>query len=423
MSSYSFSRKIALRYLWSRRGEAFITIISVIALLGIAIGVAVLIVSMAVMDGFEVALRDKAVGASHVHVYRYAGPIADWVEVRNEICAVPGVAAAAGFTEHQALISVSGQVRGVLLRGIEPGSPTAADLERSVEKSDFLNALFNPPALPVVRPDGEGEAELPGLLVGRELQRRLTLFNGQPVALLSSQVGSSPFGLIPRNRRFLVVGNYTGLASYEELVVYSSVEATQDFFRMAGAVSGIEVTVTDIDQSRVVAGRIQSVLQGRFGGGYLVRDWSERDNVWAALELERQVYFVVLLLIVVMASFSIVTTLIMIVLEKRRDIAVLRTLGASTKSVARIFVMQGAILGAIGTALGLLLGYLGAVLLREYGFELPENVFPTQTVPVLLKPVNFMVIGVAAFIISCISTIYPAWRASRLEPTEALRYE
>ena len=268
-----------------------------------------------------------------------------------------------------------------------------------------------------------------GVVVGRELARNLSLFRGETLSLLSPQVASSPFGLVPRFKRFAVTGIYrSGMAGYEESLAYVSLENAQKFFRTGDAVTGFDVQVHDVENAPQIASKIRDFLNngesGLRGGGFYAEDWKNRNSeLWEALKLEETVYFIVLLLLIVLASFTIISALIMIVIEKRKDIAVMRTLGATTSSVANIFRFQGAIIGALGTILGTIGGYGLAVALDKYGFQLPENVFPTTTVPVQMNFVNFLIVGLAAFLICCLSTIYPAWRASKLAPSEVLRYE
>lgn len=426
MSSLRFSRKIAMRYLWSKRSEAFITIITIIAVLGVAIGVIVLNMTMAIMSGFEDELRKKIVGNTHVQVLRVGGVIRDWREVSKKVLEVPDVKTVSPFTQHQALLSMGGRARGLIIRGVEKDSVAAEELAGYLEAGFDIETLFSSQKIDVFLSNGKKEvAELPALIIGRELAKTLSIFAGEPVSLLSPQVSSSPFGLVPRFKRFAVSGVYkSGMAGYEETLVYVGLETAQKFFRIGDTVTGLDVAVNNIDLAPETAQRINEALSTLPGGGYYTQDWKNRNKeLWEALQLEETVYFIVLLLLIVLASFTIISALIMIVIEKRKDIAVLRTLGATTSSVANIFRMQGAIIGAVGTVLGTVGGYLGAVLLREYGFQLPEGVFPTTTVPVRLEFFNFAVVAVSAFLICCVSTIYPAWRASRLSPSEVLRYE
>jgi len=424
LSSWRFSKKVAARYLWSRRMEAFITIITIISILGVTIGVMVLNMSMAVMSGFERELKDKIVSTnSHIVVRGLGGKINNWPELAKRIEALEGVESVAPFTQHQALLRTRDRSAGIIIRGIAPGTSAARQLARYMSRSEDEVPLFNPPE--VLPPGGgDGPVELPALVVGREMARAMGLFEGTAVSILAPQVSSSPFGLVPRFRRFVVAGIYnSGLVEYESGLGYVSLFEAQKFFDFGESVSGLEVRVKDFDRSPEITKRVMEALGGLSSGLY-AQDWTELNKpLWDALRLEKKVYFIVLLLIVIMASFSIITTLIMLVLEKRKDIAIMKTMGATAQAVALVFFLQGAIIGAIGTVLGLAAGYLGCVGLREYGFPLDERIFQMPVVPVRIEPLNFALVGISAFIICCLATIYPAWRASRLQPSEVLRYE
>lgn len=426
MGSLTFSKKIALRYLWSRRSEAFITIITIISVLGVAIGVMVLNIVMAVMTGFEFELREKIIGAnSHIVVRKLGGKIAHWEEVKDQIQSVDGVDSVSAFTYHQALLRTSASTTGLIVRGIEKGGSAAAQLGRYMEADQKVDSLFAPPPVDVVDVEGNEDAvDLPGLVIGRELSRSLTLFVGDTVSLLSPNVASTPFGLVPKFRRFVIAGVYSsGLVEYESGLAYASIAEAQRFFKMGDSVSGFEVRARDVDASPIVARKIIEKLGG-LATGFTAQDWTETNKpLWDAIRLEKKAYFVVLLLIIVMASFSIISTLIMIVLEKRKDIAVLKTMGATTASVANIFRIQGAVIGLLGTVLGVILGYAGCIILREYGFPLDERIFQMTQLPIRIEPLNFFVVAVSAFTICFVATIYPARRASRLQPAEVLRYE
>ncbi len=425
MPSLRFSKKIALRYLWSKRSEAFVTIITVISILGVALGVMVLNIVMAVMTGFEHELREKIVGAnSHIVVKPLGGKLEQWRETAEQLRQIGEVVSVSPFTYHQALIRTQSGSAGILIRGVAQGSAGEAQVAGYVPNGR-IDELFSPPQVTVEGADGgEQSVDLPGILVGRELAQSLGLFAGSPVSLLSSGLTSSPFGLVPRYKRFVVVGSYrSGLVEYESGLAYVSLPEAQNFFKMGDTVSGLDIRVRDIDDSPRVAQRIGELLGG-ISAGFSVQDWTQTNKpLWDAIRLEKKVYFIVLLLIVVMASFSIISTLIMIVLEKRRDIAVLRTLGANERSIAAIFKIQGAVIGGIGTVLGLLLGFGGCLALRRYGFPLDERIFQMSTLPIRIEPVNFFVVGAAAFLICALATIYPARRASALQPSDVLRYE
>ena len=426
MSTLFFSRKIALRYLWSKRSEAFITIITYISIAGVAIGVAVLSIVMAVMTGFEYELQEKIVGNdSHVLVHALGGKIEDWKDVSRKILEIPEVKNVSPFTYNQVLLKTQTRSTGLLIRGIEKGTAGTDQVAKYVRKSGTLDRLYDPPEITVTNETGaEEQVKLPGILVGKQLAQQFLLNEGNTVSVLSSQMGSTPFGLMPKFRRFVVVGTYnSGLVEYESGVAYVDLSEAQRFFGMGEAVSGLEVRVNDIDAAPQIAQQILDKLGG-IAAGFTATDWTRSNKpLWDAIKLEKKVYFIVLLLIIVMASFSIITTLIMVVLEKRKDIAIMKTMGASTSSIARIFRYQGSVIGALGTICGLALGWAGCLLLQKYGFPLDERVFQMSALPVRIEGLNFAIIGAAAFFICFVATIYPARRASALEPSHTLRYE
>jgi len=380
LKSLRFSRLVALRYLWARRGEAFITIISIISVLGVAVGVAVLNLVMSIMGGFQYELRERIVGTnSHILVRSFAGKIVKYRAVEGALQSAVGVKSVSMFTYNQGLIRARGSTSGVLVRGIEERGAAAKRLQKYM-KGDLRENMFT--QLNEGKSDEEGDS-LPGIIIGAELLRSLGLFKGEAISLLSPSVSSSPFGLVPRYKRFVVRGVYSsGLVEYESSLIYMKIEEARRFFRMGDTVSGFEIQVEEIDDAPAIATDIQEKL-GQFNESLYTQDWTVTNKpLWDALKLEKKVYFLVLLLIILMASFSIITTLIMIVLEKRKDIAVLRTLGASSDSIAAIFLLQGAIVGAAGTVLGTVGGYIGCIALRQYKFPLDQKIFPVDSVPV-----------------------------------------
>lgn len=421
MNNQRFSRLVASRYLWARRGEAFITIISVISIVGVAVGVAVLNMVMSIMGGFQHELREKIVGTnSHILVRSLNGRIVTYEAIEKELSGVPGVTSTSMYTYNQGLIRARGNTSGVLVRGIKANGSASKRLRKYMQP-DPGEYIFSLPEVNGER--GEG-ADLPRIIVGAELLRTLGLFKGDIVSILSPSVSSSPFGLVPRYKRFVVSGIYSsGLVEYESSLIYMELEQAQRFFRLGDAVSGFEVQVDDIDAAPAIASQLQSNLGG-FKQTLYTQDWTVTNKpLWDALRLEKKVYFFVLLLIILMASFSIITTLIMIVLEKRKDIAVLRTLGASSNSIAAIFLFQGAVVGATGTICGTFAGYLGCLALRRYKFPLDQKIFPVDSVPVHMDMVSFVLVAVCAFLICFLATIYPARRAAAMDPGQALRYE
>ena len=424
-SAMRFPHVVALRYLWCKRTESFISIITIISVLGVAVGVMVLTIVMAVMTGFEFELREKILGTNaHVVVRSIGGAIGRYEERSQILSTLPGVVSVTPFTYHQALVRAPTGASGIILKGIAPKSAAALSLQGFLANGQSIDRLFDPPSVEV-RNEGTLElVRLPGIVIGQELAKTHGLAVGDAVSLLSPQVSSTPFGLVPKFKRFVVAAVYSsGLVEYESGLAYVAIGEAQQFFRMGQTASGIELRVKDVYRSKDISAKALEALGGLSSGLY-VQDWSEVNRpLWDAIRLERTVYFVVLLLIVVIASFSIVSTLVMIVMEKRRDIAVLMTLGATGKSVRAIFQIQGSVIGVVGTTLGLILGYAGCVALREYGFPLDQRVFPLSTLPVRMDPVHFAIVGVSALFICAIATIYPARKASRISPTELLRSE
>jgi len=415
---------ISLRYLRSRRKEVFISIITIISVVGVAVSVMVLNMVLAVMAGFEGELKSKLIDTSaHVVVRQFGGEMHEWQEVRKEVAKVPEVLSVSPYTYNQAMLSHQGVARGLIVQGIGNDGSQAAKLEKSLIAGE-IGALFRPALYSFTRPDGSPDTvELPPILIGKSLAQHDNLQIGTPVTILAPQFTASPQGLLPRLRRFLVVGIYSsGLVEYESGLAYTALPSAQSFFGIGG-VSGLEVMVQNLDNAKEVAREIYRRLQP-FNGSFEVSDWSARNKpLYDALKLEKQVYFVVLLLLILVASFSIVSTLVMVVMEKSRDIAILKTLGARDASIRKIFLLQGSVIGGVGTLLGTLLGLAGCYGLKRYGWQLDESVFALSSVPVYFNPLNFAVVALASFVITSLAGLYPARRAARLKVADALRFE
>lgn len=417
-SRFFFSWWIATRYLWFRRGEAGITVITAISVIGVAIGVITLNMVMAVMTGFQTELKSKILGAdAHITVRRFDGTIPGWEAIQPLIEAVPGVVSVSPYTYSQALIQTDQGASGIIIRGISEHTGAAQQLESYLSEDVPLSRLYHAPV------DGDSP-NLPGIVVGRELAKSLNLQVGGIVTLLTPQTTSTPFGLAPRFRRFKVIAVYaSGLIEYESGLAYVALQEGQSFFRMGGDITAFEVRVDKVDDAPMVAKQIIVQLHKKLHGFY-TRDWTEvNEAFFEAFKLEKRVYFIVLLLIIVMASFSIVSSLIMVVLEKRKDIAILKVLGSDRSSIAKIFNIQGAVIGALGVGIGTIGGFLGCVLLDTYGFPIDQRIFQMATLPVKMEPFNFFIVAVSAFAICCGATIYPSMRAASLQPSEVLRYE
>ncbi len=414
---------VGLRYLRSRR-RRLLSLISMVSLLGVTIGVATLNIVLAVMTGFEQDLRDKILGFNpHVVVLSYGGALEDYGTVLAKIARVPGVVAGAPFVYGQAMIALGRSVSGVVVRGIDPARAGAVvDVERHL-RSGSLAALGERHRVALPADEGGGAVELGGLVVGQELARQLGAAPGDVVTVLSPLGTPSPAGMVPRVKRFVLVGTFdSGMYDYDTTLAYMSLADAQQFFDMKEGVTGIEVRVGDVYAARRVARAIDQALGGF---PYRARDWMEVNrNLFSALKLEKVVYGIVLCLIVVVAAFNILATLTMVVKEKRRDIAILKAMGATGAAIGRIFILDGAVIGVAGTLLGNLLGVAGCWLLARYQFvELPKDVFLVTTLPVRMDPANFAVVALVSVAICIVAAVSPARRATRLVPVEVIRYE
>jgi lipoprotein-releasing system permease protein len=431
---------IGLRYLRARRKEAFISLITVISVVGVMIGVMTLNLVLAVMTGFEEDLRDRILGFNpHIVVISYAGAIHDADAVVQKVRDTPGVTAAAPLVYSQVMLTTGQGVSGVVVRGVPPQDDAAiVDLKAHLTSGsiDRLGADFEvavhagdepPPDKKTDRGKGGGKSEpstttLSGVIIGQELAKQLGVEIGDPVSVVSPIGTPSPVGMIPKVKRFAVAGTFdSGMFDYDSSLIYMSLTDAQRFFGLGDAITGIEVRVDDIYGAQDVARRIEE----RLGTPFRARDWMEVNrNLFLAFKLEKVVYFIVLLLIVLVAAFNIIATLIMVVMEKRKDIAILKCMGATNRSIARIFMLKGAIVGTIGTLLGVVGGYAGCWILARYQFvELPKDVFYVSTLPVRVYGENFLVVALASVTICLLATIYPARQAAGLAPVEVIRYE
>jgi lipoprotein-releasing system permease protein len=321
------------------------------------------------------------------------------------------------------MVSSRQSVSGVLVRGLDPALANAVvDLSPHL-KEGGIGGLGQAQEVTTRDGDEERTVTLSGVIIGQALARQLGVLAGDPINVVSPlNATPGPLGMTPKVKRFVVAGIFdSGMYNYDEGLMMMSLADAQSFFGLGGRVTGIEVRVKDVYTAQQVARRIEAALSFP----YKARDWTEINrNIFAALALEKLVYFIVLLLIVLVAAFNIIATLIMVVMEKRKDIAVLKSMGATSQSIKRIFIYKGAIIGTVGTLLGTLFGYGGCWLLDRYHFiDLPPDVFYTSTLPVKIYPSNFFLVGAASVIICLLATIYPARQAANLPPVEVLRYE
>ncbi len=402
---------VALRYLFSKQRHSFISVISLISVLGVALGVGSLIVVLGVMNGFSTDLRDKILGVNaHALVLSYNNGIKDYAPLIQEVKNVSGVLDATPFIYSEVMLSTPSGVKGVVLRGIDPATAgnVLSIMDNMVEGSaDALNDENGPP----------------GIILGQELANRLGLSVGNMVNLLSPSGKQTAAGFVPKVKVFRLIGLFkTGMFEYDISLAFISLAAARDLlgFRTVQA-TGIELKVSDVYNADTIARDVQH----RLGPPYYTNNWMNMNaNLFAALKLEKAAMFIILIMIVVIGSFSIITTLVMLVMEKTRDIAVLMSLGAQREQIRRIFMMLGTIIGLMGTALGYLLGIPASLLLKKYQFiKLPKDVYSLDHLPVRLETMDLVLIGVAAFLLCFLATLYPSRQASKLSPADALRFE
>ena len=413
--------ELLLGWRYTRAGRAtrrngFISFISGVSMLGIGLGVAALIIVLSVMNGFQKEVRDRMLGViSHIEVYEASGEALPDVErTLREARANSAVAGAAPFIAAQALLARGEDMKGVLVRGIDPV------LEHEV--SDFVSGP-QASALTQLQPGNFG------VVLGIELARNLGVRIGDKVTLVAPSGQVTPAGVVPRLKQMTVVGTFdSGHYEYDSALVMLHWQDAARIFRLAGP-SGVRLKLHDLHQAREVAQQLRSQLSGSL----LIRDWTQQNRTWfAAVQVEKRMMFIILTLIVAVAAFNLVSTLVMTVTDKRADIAILRTLGASPASIMGIFVVQGAMVGVIGTLGGLLLGLLVAfnidvivpALEHLLGTHfLPQDVYLISRMPSDPQQSDIVPIAVISLVLAFVATLYPSWRASRVNPAEALRYE
>ncbi len=408
---------VGLRYLRARRSERFISLLTLISILGVMIAVVTLNVAISVMTGFEEVFRDRLLSLNaHVVLVRPATYLTGYDELARRLEQRDDVTTAAPALTGQIILTSGRQVSGAVVRGIDPDR-APEDLEPFLQRGRLSDLKTRTPVVV----DGRNLL-LPGIIVGDRLASRLQVDKGDALQAVSPIGSPTAVGIVPRIRRFAVVGIFdSGMREYDGGLVFLNLPDAQGFFGLGKVATSIEIIVDEVAQAPGIAEEIQ----GAVGPRYRVEDWTRLwPNLFAALRLEKTVYFLVLLLMVLIAAFNIVSTLIMVVMEKRKDIAVLRSMGASRGSIRRIFLLKGWVIGAVGTLFGVVLGYVLALLLQRYQFiELPEDVFPVSTVPVSISPLSFALVAFASLAICCLASIYPARQAARMHPVDVLRYE
>lgn len=411
MGRSSFALFVARRYLFSRRKQTFISVISLMSILGVALGVGALVVVLGVYNGLTTDMRDKILGANAHGIVMSYQPAAfqRMPDLRERTLSVPHVTGATPFIYTECMVSANGSVKGIVLRGVDPG--TAPDVVT------MLGKLRQGAVGDLVR---EG---LPGIIIGDELARRLGVVLGSRVNLLTPSGKKGAAGYQPDVKPFVVVGTFkTGMFEYDSSLAFVALDVARSVLGLPeGYLTGIEITVDDLFRADVIADE----LAGELGSPFYVRHWMEMNaNLFAALKLEKVGMFILLAMVVLIGSFSIVTSLVMLVMEKTRDIAIMMSMGATSRMIRNIFMLQGTIIGLVGTLLGYGMGLTLGWALRKYRFiKLPENVYTLDHLPIIITVPDVLIVGASAMLLCFLATLYPARQAARLVPAEALRYE
>ncbi len=414
----SYELFISLRHLRAKRKQFFISMITLLSIAGIAVGVMALIVVLAVMTGFENDITSKIVGMTAHAVVRQHGKsgIEEYQAITRRVRTIEGVVGATPFILNQIMLTTEIGITGAVIRGIDPDTIGEATSLIEYTRLGSVEALKS--------------SEQPGILIGSELSKTLGVSIGHSVNVVTPLGTMTPLGMAPKRERFKVVGIFTsGYYEYDTSFVYVSISSAQRFFSMPDVVTGIEVKVENVYRAREVASRIEKAL----GFPFWTLDWMTMNrNFFKALKMERIAMFIILTLIIFVAALAIVTTLIMVVMEKTREIAILKSMGATTSSIMKIFIYEGLIIGVVGTILGTILGLLIAFNLESitqflegvFRFKfLPGDVYYIDELPSTVRPLTVLLIDGIAILLGFLATLYPSWKGARLDPAEALRYE
>ncbi len=400
---------VALRYLFARRKQAFISVISLVSMLGVTVGVMALVIALALMTGLQQGVRDRMLGSSaHVYVFK-AGGLPDYRAEVARLRQVPDVMGAAPALMGKALVSHGDQQAFITIKGIDPAlEPDVTEIAAAITGGRFEDLA------------GGGEDDLPGILLGHELAGQLGAFVGDTVSVLTPNGTLSPMGVMPRQRRLKVVGIFQlGLFEFDQAFGYVTIETAG---RLAGKIEPdhIELKVRDIYEAPAIADAITQLPDG-----YLSQDWSDINrSLFSALWLEKVAISIAIGLIVMVAALNIIASLILLVMEKSRDIAILKTMGSSAASIRRIFMLQGLVIGLVGTLVGAAVGVAVATVFDRYRLiRIPADVYQLSHLPFTVVPRDVAIVVAAALVICFVATIYPSRQAARLDPAEALRHE
>ncbi|MEJ5226460.1 lipoprotein-releasing ABC transporter permease subunit [Thermodesulfovibrio sp.] len=400
----NFPLFVALRYLKSRkRGTSLGTLVSIS---GVSLGVMALIVVLSVISGFHEDLQKKILGTqAHAVVLNYSGSIKNYESLMSFLSKKRDIQSLSPFVMGQVLVSSGKRSHGVYLRGIIPEYD-----KKTTEVYKHIKYKY------------ENYTDLPWIVIGKELANMLGVLPGDTITVISPMGTIGPLGVIPKVKKFIVTGIFEiGMFEYDANLAIAELKTTQDFFEYGNAVTGIQLKLNDIYKANLVS----QALTRELGDGYYVKDWMQMNrNLFSALKLEKFAMFVILTLIVLVASFNIISMLMVNVTEKQRDIAILKSMGATDRLIKLVFLYQGFLIGVVGTLIGLLGGLLLCEIIKTYEIvKLPADVYYLSKLPVKVKVLDILVISASALIISLISTVYPAHRASKINPVEILRYE